>query len=374
MSTGIILTISFLAEAMLLAIGIVVFLFIRLKKLKTSQAALEAAANADDEPHKTLTELFDDQINRTRKEIAGQKQGELDKDQESQKELLNKRIDYLNFEKEISDEHITDKTYWGKIYSQLSDILTINITTPEDKPDTPQEQDPSSNDDFLKKRLAKYREQFSTLYREFEEYRKRAKKITGSLSETDKDAEQDAALMELMADFKSHDERLHSRMAELQRENEQLEKNLNSSEIETQKLGHQIKQDSHEPISKASEEEINRLRDIIGRQYGSIDELKVALQSGNGDDEHSTVVAEKIQAVEASQQELKTCVEILEMENQRLTDALESAQQTSGNSESGDSGELSKQLEEKDQKIKSMEEEYEALQEEFMNLYSSAQG
>ena len=146
MSTGIILTISFLVEAILLAVGTVVFLIIRLKKLKARQATIAAEAEGG-ESGKTLMDFFEDQITRTRKEIAGQKQEELDKDQKAHKELLNKRIDYLNFEKEISGEHVTDKDYWGKIYNHLSSILAINITSAES--DTPHDQDSSSNKSFF---------------------------------------------------------------------------------------------------------------------------------------------------------------------------------------------------------------------------------
>jgi chromosome segregation ATPase len=204
--------------------------------------------------------------------------------------------------------------------------------------------------------------------------------------------------MELMADFKAHDERLQQRLSQLQRENAELENSLDSADKAAfahnyQTGNHSLKTaDSNSPVT-SSEEEINRLRDIIDRQYSSIDELKQAILAGQEDDSQAHHIEDKLDAVSRSQQELQTCVEVLEMENQRLTEeisalkagaAAESSTQSEESEEVFDlrlktkelqeqKEELNKQLEDKNAKLESLQSDYESLQDEFMNLYSKGQ-
>lgn len=396
MTTNSILSTLFLIEISMVTSGLAIFFFLTAKKLRLKLARYKAEHTGNgNEP--SLLQFFEDQIIRTRKRIAGKLSLGSEEEKKRESDLLNQRIEYLKLEKDIANEHVTDESYWEKITSRLANIISVNRveeTVEQSVANT------DSDNEAYRKKIASYQAQLAALQEEFDLFRKYSKKVTSALSDYDKDADADKALNELMADFKAHDDRLHDRMMQLQKENETLQKNLSKAEREA--LAHdyqQVKQKTaakgtmqdsgQSSLTTASEEELGRLKDIINRQYSSIDELKQAILAANESQEEAQHIESKLQAVERSQKELQDCIEVLETENQRLFDELEQARAATNNS--GGAGETPQELydlclatkelkeknaaqeqaiTEKDEKIEQLEKELTSMQDEFMNMYT----
>jgi chromosome segregation ATPase len=390
MTTNTILSVFFLIEFGIIVSALSFYLFLQLKKLKAKLAEQIACG---EEAAPTLHDLFERQIARTRKKISEKFANISQEEHDREQYLLTRRIDFLKLEKEVLDDNVTDQSYWNKITTRLAELITVSSPQDNEQPDTEQ----ADNARYLE-RIANYQAQLNALQQEFDDYRKYSHKLSSALSDYNKETDEDTALMELMADFKAHDERLQQRLSQLQRENAELENSLDSADKAAfahnyQTGNHSLKTaDSDSPVT-SSEEEINRLRDIIDRQYSSIDELKQAILTGQEADSPAHHIEDKLDAVFRSQQELQTCVEVLEMENQRLTEeisALKAAAAPESSTQNGESAEvfdlrlktkelqvqkeeLNKQLEDKNAKLESLQSDYESLQDEFMNLYSKGQ-
>jgi DNA repair exonuclease SbcCD ATPase subunit len=404
------LSFLFISEFAVIAAGLAIYFYIRLKNLK---ARTSATPVTDDEKgiYNSLKDHLEQQIKSTLQQIAVNSRGEGNATRRKIIRLLSQRIKFLKLEKDVVDDEVKDQSYWQKICDRLAGIINIK----DDKPDIPDEKPHTKaienihieaiDDSAYRRKIIRYQAQIMTLREEFENYRKSTQKLTSKISNPESDVDNDAAIMELMADIKGHDDRLQASLSQLNKDNERLQKQLNDSEKEAYKLDYKLHREKRESaksdadsISTTAEEEIFRLRDIIDRQYSSIDELKNAVAQGQGDDENTQELSNKFQAVENSQNELRTCIDILEMENQRLTEALELAKQPAQKTPSKDEaenkrtleelyelrlktkenkdtiGELSTQLEAKETEFNALNKEFNSLQDEFMQLYEKNQG
>lgn len=86
-------------------------------------------------------------------------------------------------------------------------------------------------------------------------------------------------------------------------------------------------------VIDTSNEEIQRLRKIISRQFSAIDDLKQSLQDQALSTTQAKTLAEKLEQVEVSQAQLNMCVDVLEKENQRLNELLQSKDPTHDSNE-----------------------------------------
>ena len=369
MSTSTILGFLFIAEMAILGIGLSVYLYLQLKRLKQKLKEIRAANN-NENTTKNLHDLFELLINRTRKKIAEKLSDDSEAEHKRQKTLLNQRIEYLKLEKDLLNDDSDNSTFWTKIYQRLASI--INIEQPNTTPEY-QELEIEAIPDLAKykRRIANYQEQLSRVSKEFSDYRKYTKKFASGLSNYSADQKKDGILSKLVMDFSEQDEKVGQRLNQIQQDSE--------NEPDNEKPASDKNKSGVTEFSsnKASEEEIHRLRDIISRQYNSLDELKLAILNADTSDQSAEDLTQKIQAVERSQKELQTCVDVLEMENQRLSDALIKAE-AAGNSTPSEELEklklknqgLEAQYLETDKKLKNLEIDYNSLQEEFMRLYS----
>lgn len=71
-----------------------------------------------------------------------------------------------------------------------------------------------------------------------------------------------------------------------------------------------------------SQQEIGRLRNIISRQHGSIDELKQMLEEKSQGSEQAEKLAKKLEQIEVAHAQLNMCIDVLEKENTRLKQKL----------------------------------------------------
>lgn len=378
------------------------------KKTKKLAAALIRAQNQQDDKGPNFAELIEQQIMRTRKRIAGHLRAANDPAQKKSAELLNKRVELLELEKDVADDKIEEQSYWQIICDRLNSIVSIagEKTNAEDEQEKPKPEivETSVADEAAarkyKESILNYQQQLASLHEEFQNFRKTAHRAV-NLSSAYEGDDTDSALSELMADFKDHDERLQERLKQLENENKKLTHELAESETEVMSLDHQLKStptaapENDEAAPTASEEEIKRLRGIINRQYGSLDELRMALMQTETTEEESQQMQAHLDAVEKSQKELEGCIQVLESENDRLLEELEKAK-SHGTPERTETSkkeldelynlrletkadkekivELDAQLAAKDEALEKMSEEFDSMQSEFMRMYEQQGG
>ncbi|MCK4710849.1 MAG: hypothetical protein KAU21_19700, partial [Gammaproteobacteria bacterium] len=124
--------------------------------------------------------------------------------------------------------------------------------------------------------------------------------------------------------------------------------------------------------------EVNKLKDIIYEQGSKINALLKDLADNPAIAENSDIL-EQFSALEKSQNETSMCIDVLEMENQRLMEELESIQTPSidgintadMNSEQLKLKihELEKTIEEKDHEYTKLHKEFDSVQHEFLAVY-----
>jgi hypothetical protein len=414
MSTTLILAGSFVAEVTIIAIGLAIYFYRRFKNLKEN-----IPANADNNDEKNiydnLKDIFDEQIKLTKQQVAKYSRGESSSGHRKIGRLLSKRIEFLELEKDVSSQEIKDQPYWKKLCERMAGIIAISDQEESEEPTKKRQAAPVESaadaegeaigDSVYRKKILRYQTQIMALHQDFEDYRKSNKRLVSLISSSDKDDDADSLMKDLLEDIKEHDDRLHANLSKMKNDNERLQEQLNDSEKSAYKLDYDLQREKQkgakveeDNISTAAEQEISKLREIIGRQYGSLDELKQAMANSQNDDEESQLISQKLEAVEKSQAELQTCIEVLEMDNDRLVQALEDAREAALNVSHTDAeiaespetkqklaelyelrlkskehvdviDDLTKQLEDRENKITTLSEEFASLQDEFMRIY-----
>ncbi len=116
--------------------------------------------------------------------------------------------------------------------------------------------------------------------------------------------------------------------------------------------------------------ETNKLKDIIFDQGNKINNLLKELKNdtlSSGDDPE---LLQHLEELERSQKETAMCMEVLEMENNRLIEELENMPQDVGDSElAAKVSELEKIIQLKDQELEKLNEEFDSIQSEYMAVY-----
>lgn len=130
--------------------------------------------------------------------------------------------------------------------------------------------------------------------------------------------------------------------------------------------------------------EVNKLKDIIYGQGSKINALLLSLKDGNTNLEENSALQQQLEDLVESQKETSMCIEVLEMENQRLMEELESIHGDNNAAvvidgirvEDMDSDQLRKKIselelliEDKDIEYEKLNNELESLQTEFMAAY-----
>lgn len=95
-----------------------------------------------------------------------------------------------------------------------------------------------------------------------------------------------------------------------------------------------LEQELGESIMTTSEDEINRLRTIMERQYDSIDQLKKSLDDfageagadGSGNNQQMEFFRDKVQLLVHEQEQMAMCITVLDAENLRLKDIISQPQ------------------------------------------------
>jgi hypothetical protein len=404
MNSTSILTAMFSIELALITGGIAFYFFTQVKKLT---AALAQVQTQEDGTQVSLAQLLEQQIQRTRKRIAGHLRASNDPEQTKNAQVLSKRVEFLELEKDVADDKLEEQSYWQTICERMSNIVKIQDKhsdgeeAPEKKEKIITKTDPApDNSNKYKESILRYQKQLAKVHKEFEDFRKTAHQAV-SLSSDYQGDDPDAALMEMMENFKDHDERLHTRLKQLEVDNKQLAKDLQLSEKEGMALSQPAKTKTPAPASQdentptASEEEIKRLRNIIDRQYGSLDELRMELMQTETTEEENQRLQAHMEAVEHSQQELQGCIQVLESENDRLLEELQKAKADTQAPDSGASkkdmeelydlrlktkaygeqvDDLSTQLQAKDEALQKITAEFDSMQDEFMRMYEKQGG
>ncbi|MDH5392110.1 MAG: hypothetical protein OEY11_02870 [Gammaproteobacteria bacterium] len=130
--------------------------------------------------------------------------------------------------------------------------------------------------------------------------------------------------------------------------------------------------------------EVNKLKDIIYGQGSKINALLKSLREGNTDMTENSLLQKQLEELVESQKETSMCIEVLEMENQRLMEELESIHGANNMAVDIDGvrvsdmnpdqlrnkiSELELLIEDKDIEYEKLNKELESLQTEFMAAY-----
>lgn len=137
-----------------------------------------------------------------------------------------------------------------------------------------------------------------------------------------------------------------------------------------------------EKASHVVNTEVNKLKDVIYEQGNKINALLKSLKDGSHDVDISDELSQHLNDLEKSQKETSMCLEVLEMENSRLMDEIDSLRETSVPSIDGvemdemDSDQLKvkihdleKELDDKAKENQKLHDELNSVEKEFMAVY-----
>lgn len=116
------------AELLLIAIGIAVFFFMRYRKLISQKDDKPEEAPAEDSsPGQDVRELLQDKVKNTKDQLSHLADAEPEDDQRRQ--LLQKRIDYLEIELELLEQDETGEGFWNEFYNKISVLMPVSDDT-----------------------------------------------------------------------------------------------------------------------------------------------------------------------------------------------------------------------------------------------------
>ena len=116
--------------------------------------------------------------------------------------------------------------------------------------------------------------------------------------------------------------------------------------------------------------ETNKLKDIIFDQGNKINNLLKQLKSSSFNSGDDSELQQQLEDLERSQKETAMCMEVLEMENNRLIEEIDSIHHDGDNSELTEKvSELEKIIEDKDRELEQLNREFNSIQSEYMAVY-----
>ena len=132
-----------------------------------------------------------------------------------------------------------------------------------------------------------------------------------------------------------------------------------------------------EKASNVVNKEVNKLKDVIYEQGNKINALLKSLKDDNQNIDPGSVLHKHLTDLESSQKETSMCIEVLEMENQRLMEEIENLQNSPSvlpidglDTEDMSSDQLKLKIHELEQIIEEKEKEYNKLSSELSSVES----
>ncbi len=176
--------------------------------------------------------------------------------------------------------------------------------------------------------LASYKDLYFTQQHAYREMTDSYKQLKTALKSMEMEAENAAKLRELLASHEQNEEILEQQIQEMEARQERLNAELEQLEavFNAQLEEEERKQagnDATESVMLMGEETQN-IQEIIEQQSSAVRNLKARILGLSTDPDTRLQLEEQIEEIERGNQELQTCLQMLELERDRLSNELQS--------------------------------------------------
>jgi len=374
------LTALVIFETFIILFGFIFFLVRKNSKLKKAFDALLASMSehvfpklVSEEIDKTNERIFeiepsaDDDL-----ELADDDNSDTDDNDDSVEANLRKiltfRSAYLHAEiNAYEDSNGDQKLFWKHLTEHIAQLMPTTSTAEEDE---------TTSNEFIDEVMQELQ---TKLDNSIESNLTLQTLLDSLLSEGKLDPEQISTIKNSQADF--HD--LSQHVSDLENK---IQNSLNLEITGNTINNKSIVSEKTLVIEKTTNKvntEVNKLKDIIYDQGNQINNLMKSMKSQSTETPFSEAMQEQFEALERSQNETAMCMEVLEMENHRLLEDLETMQSSlteesiEGIEEENMNNEqlklkirsLEKVIEAKDNEFEQMMAEFESVQSEYMAVY-----
>ncbi len=175
--------------------------------------------------------------------------------------------------------------------------------------------------------LASYKDLYFTQQHAYKEMAEAYTELKKALKSMEMEAENAAKLRELLASHEQNEEvmeqqiqEMEARQERLNAELEQLEAVFNAQLEEEERK--QAEKEATESVMLMGEETQN-IQEIIEQQSSTVRNLKARILGLNTDPDTRLQLEEQIEDIERGNQELQTCLQMLELERDRLSNELQ---------------------------------------------------
>jgi len=368
-----ILTILVVFETFIILLGVLIFLARRHSKLKKAFDKLLASM-----AESIFARLVEDEIDNTNERIkeilpsdaddidlasnndeSNSEKIELSEEDEDLKRKLTFRSAYLHAE--INAYHSSDgdpALFWLYLAENISELMPTTANTEEEDNDP----EPVSNE-FIDEIMQELQDK---LTKSTESNLSLQALLDSLLADGHLAPEQISTIKNSQADY--HD--LSQHVVDLE---QKIQNSLNIEITGTSSGKPASAEEKTLIIEKRSNKvntETNKLKDIIFDQGNKINNLLKQLKNdslSSGDDPE---LLQHLEELERSQKETAMCMEVLEMENNRLIEELDNIQLDGDNSElTAKVSELEEIIQLKDQELGQLNKEFDSIQSEYMAVY-----
>lgn len=400
----------YLTSETVIALAIIaLLLFLRNKKLSRlisklkdiiNDLELKNSANSFDLSMDYSSQL-DQEIQRNKEKIGSLETIPLDEEDEetteqneSYKELLSIRGDFLTTEKKATDLNENENAFWGSLYKSLGEIKNKYFTTTEEiinqenihvekvinkTTETVLEIEPQG-----KKIDAEVNKLKDIIFDQENSLNALAKALKNT-SNTDNDTDTTELFEQLQQQTASLERTIQESkvcMEILESENDRLQEELTGFESRYNEMCEQLESGeftSTSSIETESNENLNQLKSTLEEQDKQISELSHTVDDLQLEAEQAEKLKATLQEFTKGSQEMMTCITILEEENERLLEEVEEVKNAK-NSSKDENVKLKQKiasLEEdaikKDVAYAKLQDEYLSMEKEFLTLYEEKQ-
>lgn len=301
-------------------------------------------------------------------ELAENKEPEQSPEDEL-KRLLTFRSSYLHAEIEADQSSVGNPDlFWPILAENLSSLFPTQVVIEENK-------GLAESNEYIDEIMQELQ---NKLYKATESNLSLQALLDSLLSDGHLPADQIQVIKNSQADF--HD--LSQHVSDLENK---IQNSLNIEIVTTKNKYKKSSMENTLVVEKASHvvnTEVNKLKDVIYEQGNKINALLKSLKDGSHDVDISDELSQHLNNLENSQKETSMCLEVLEMENTRLMDEIDSLRDSTVPSIDGvemdemDSDQLKvkihdleKELDDKAKENQKLHDELNSVEKEFMAVY-----
>ncbi len=277
-------------------------------------------------------------------------------------EAIRYRLSLLEAEKKVVE---LCNDYPDRRWQHITELFT----PPEETTEEPAE----DGDDLAKlrekiKRLEKFRDHFFSMKKQLQELETSRQKLSDQLEALIPEAERSEALQTLLDTMNEQRDRLQAELDQLESQSDELAKTA--------------RQDTHSQEEK--DETTSELAAQLDKQKRKIFELHHLVDDLHLEAEKAEALQTTLDQFDLANRDMNMCIQVLEEENQFLQEQIKSLLKL-GESESVYQADttadeknpepqeqletLRSELEDKNRQIKSLEEKYAAMEQEYLTLY-----